>query len=269
VSKINSIRLASTGLPLIALICMASLGRSSLEHAEARHRAVDAARSIAQKIDAQFASTEGVLNRLGVKLSTNPVDVDANDALLRREQSEMPKSIANILLLSPDGRNIGNAVGRHASAGDRDYFKRASAGNQLVVELPIRSRSGVGWVVPVARRMSSNSGSTQAVLVVAISVDSIRELIGANNLPPGSLVRVVTEDEIEVAFVKVATSVGPELNRMGNAPRQFRLVEGSELLTSNGSVVRVIGFSRTQRVPWLVTVGLPAEVSSALVAERP
>jgi hypothetical protein len=95
------------------------------------------------------------LNRLSAELSTNPNDVDTNDALLRREQSQLPKSIANILLLSNDGRNIGNAVGRHASAGDRDYFKRATAGDQLVVEAPIRSRSDVGWVIPVASELIS------------------------------------------------------------------------------------------------------------------
>jgi hypothetical protein len=56
---------------------------------------------------------------------------------------------------------------------------------------------------------------------------------------------------------------------MGNVPRQFRLTEGSELVTLNGKAVRVIGFSRTQRVPWLVTVGLPVEVVTEGVAELP
>jgi hypothetical protein len=264
-----STRLAIAGLPLVAMMCMASLSQFGVEHADARHRALDAARSIAQRIDTQFGTTEALLNRLNVKLSTNPDDVAANDGLLRRELSELPKSIANIVLLSPDGRNIGNAVGHHASAGDRDYFKRASAGDQLVVEAPIRSRSDVGWVIPIARRISNGGGSTQAVLVIAISVDSIRDLIRADELPMGSLVRVVAEDELEVAFSSGSRPNGPDLNRMGNVPRQFRLAEGSELLTLNGNVVRVIGFSRTQRVPWLVTVGLPVEVVSERVAERP
>jgi hypothetical protein len=259
----------AAGLPLAGLLCVALLSQFREEHAESRRLAFDAARSIAQKIDAQIASAEGLLNRLSAKLSTNPNDVDANDALLRREQSKLPKSIANILLLSNDGRNIGNAVGRHASAGDRDYFKRATAGDQLVVDAPIRSRSDVGWVIPVARRLSSGGAAAQAVLVVAIDVESIRELISANELPVGSLVRVVTEDEIEVAFSKGVTPIGPDLNRMGNVPRQFRLLEGSELLTLNGKVVRTIGFSRTHRVPWLVTVGLPAGASSDRIAERP
>jgi hypothetical protein len=261
-------RLAVAGFALIVIMSIASVSQFGAHHTGARHRVLDAARSIAQKIDAQLGSTEALLSRLGVKLSTNPDDMAANDALLQRELSELPKSIANILLLSPDGRNIGNAVGNHAGAGDRDYFRRASAGEQLVIEAPIRSRSNLGWVIPIARRISNKDGSTQAVLVAAISVDSIRDLISQDDLPTGALVRVVTEGEIQIAFSSGTTPNGPDLNRMGNVPRQFQLAEGSELLTLNGKVVRVIGFSRTQRVPWLVTVGLPAEVITEAVAER-
>lgn len=263
-----SLRLAVAGAALVAIIGLASVGEFGFDHSDARHRALDTARSIAQKIDARLGTMETLLNQLSVKLSTNSDDVAANDALLQRELSGLPKSIANILLLSPDGRNIGNAVGNHASAGDRDYFHRALAGDQLVAEAPIRSRSNLGWVIPIARRMTNRDGSTQAVLVAAISVDSIRDLINPDELPVGSLVRVVTEDEVQIAFSSGTAPNGPDLNRMGNVPRQFRLSEGSELLTLNGKVVRVIGFSRTQRVPWLVTVGLPVSAISEAIAER-
>jgi hypothetical protein len=93
----------------------------------------------------------------------------------------------------------------------------------VVVEAPIHSRSDVGWVIPIARRMSNRGGSTQAVLVVAISIDSIRDLINPDDLPVGFLVRIVTEDEIQIAFSSGSTPNGPDLNRMGNVPRQFRL----------------------------------------------
>ena len=195
--------MAATALVFVALITTALWSLFRIEHADtdARHRALGAARSIAHKIDAQFVSLEILLSGLSAKVSTNPIDVDANDALLRREKSELPKSIANILLLSPDGRNIGNAVGPHASAGDRDYFKRASAGDRLVVGPPLRSRSDLGWVIPVARPVSNSGGAIQAVLVVAIFADSVRQLIGANELPFGSLVRVAADNETEVAFL--------------------------------------------------------------------
>jgi hypothetical protein len=261
---------AAAALALAALVTTALWSRSRVEHTDARHRALGAARSIAHKIDAQFVSLEILLSRLSAKVSTNPTDVDANDALLRREKSELPESIANILLLSPDGRNIGNAVGPHASAGDRDYFERASAGDRFVVGPPMRSRSDLGWVIPVARPVSNSDGAIQAVLVVAIFADSVRELIGANELPFGSLVRVAADNETEVAFLSNgSTAVGPDLNRIGSVPRQFRLGEGSELLTLNGNLIRVIGFSRTRRPPWLVTVGLPPEVDSVRIAEEP
>jgi hypothetical protein len=258
------------GLAVVALIGAGWWSHSRTAHAEARHRALGAARSIVEKIDAQFVDLESLLSRLSVKISTNLDDVDANDTLLRHEKSELPSSIANILVLSPDGRNIGNAVGRHASAGDRDYFKRALAGDRVVVGTPIRSRSDLGWVIPVARAVSNNGGTVQAVLVIAIFADSFRELIDGNELPVGSLVRIVADNEIEVAFVSnESTAIGPDLNRMGSAPRQFRLVEGSELLNLNGNLIRVVGFSTARRVPWLVTVGLPTEIGSVRIAGRP
>jgi hypothetical protein len=104
---------------LVAIISIASVSKFGADHSDARHRVLDTARLIAQKIDAQLGATETLLNRLSVELSTNPDDVAANDALLQRELPELPKSASNILLLLPDERNIGNAVGNHASAGDR------------------------------------------------------------------------------------------------------------------------------------------------------
>jgi Cache domain len=260
---------SAAGLALVVVIGAGGWNHSRTDRTEARQRALGAARSIAEKIDAQFVGLESLLSKLSVNISTNPDDVDANDALLHHEQSELPSSIANILVLSPDGRNIGNAVGRHANAGDRDYFKRALAGNRVVVGAPIRSRSDLGWVIPVARPVTNNGGTVQAVLVVAIFADSFRELIDGNELPVGSLVRIVADNEIEVAFVSnESTAIGPDLNRMGSAPRQFRLGEGSELLNLNGNLIRVIGFSTPRRVPWLVTVGLPTEIGSVRIAER-
>jgi hypothetical protein len=61
VSKTGSIHIAATGLPLAALICAALLSQFRKEHAESRRLAFDAASSIAQTIDAQIASAEGLL----------------------------------------------------------------------------------------------------------------------------------------------------------------------------------------------------------------
>jgi hypothetical protein len=260
---------AAAGLPVVALIGIGLWSQFHIEHPGARHRALIAARSVAARIDAEFAGLDDLLSGISTAVSTNPDDVDANDALLRQAQSELPKSVANILLLTLDGRNIGNAVGKHASAGDRDYFQKALASDRLVVGVPIRSRSDLGWVIPAARRVSDSRGKMQAVLAVAIFAESLRDLIGADELPDGSVVRVVAENEIEVALVSInSDAVGPDVARMGSAARQFRLVEGSEVVNLHSNLTRIVGFSRTRRVPWLVAVGLPTEHRTARAVEE-
>jgi hypothetical protein len=224
---------------------------------------------VASRIDVYFGGLEILLREISAAVSTNPDDVDVNDAMLQRLKSELPKSVANILILALDGRNIGNAVGQHASAGDRDYFQTAVATGHLVAGEPIQSRSDLGWVIPVAWPVLNNAGDVQAVLVVAMFLDSFRDLIAPDELPKGSVVRIVNKNEIELAVVSnESVANGSQLRRMGSAARQFRLVEGSEIVKLYGGLTRVVGFSRTQRIPWLVAVGLSPYTASVTVAEE-
>jgi len=224
---------------------------------------------IAAKIDTHLGALESLLSRLSTAVSTNPNDVDANDALLRRSKSGLPSFIANIILLSLDGKNIGNAVGNHASAGDRDYFQRVLAGEPFVVGKPIRSRSDLGWVCPVASPIKNSSGELQAVLVIATFLERFGEVLGVNELPPGSVVSITDGKGIAIASIPNAPElIGRDLNGLGNVNRHLRLKEGSEFVTWFDQVTRITGFSTTHRAPWLVTVGLPAEIGSAGIATR-
>jgi hypothetical protein len=56
---------------------------------------------------------------------------------------------------------------------------------------------------------------------------------------------------------------------MGSPARQFRLTEGSEVVNLHSNLTRIVGFSRTQRAPWLVTVGLPVDGRPASGAKLP
>jgi hypothetical protein len=259
---------AFVALPAAALIGTLLWSHPLTERSDERHVALSAAQLVASKIDVYFGDLEILLREISAAVSTNPTDANMNDALLQRVKSELPKSVANIFILALDGRNIGNAVGHHASAGDRDYFQMAVATGRLVVGEPINSRSGVGWVVPVAWPVLTR-GAVQAVLVVAVFVDSFRDLIAPNELPKGSIVRIVDKNEIELAVVSNETVAnGPDVGRMGSAARQFRLVEGSEIVKLYGGITRIVGFSRMQRIPWLVAVGLPPYMGSVTVAEE-
>lgn len=262
---------AAIVLPSVLLIGIGWWGRSRAEDTGARLRALTAARSVAAQIDAHFGDLESLLDRLSVAVSTNPDDVDANDALLRRVKSELPNTVANIFLLSLDGRTIGSAVGRHVAAGDREYFQKVLAGDPLVIGDPISSRSEVGWVIPVARPVKNNRGELRAVVAVAIYLDGFREWISPDQIPVGGLVRIYNDNEIEVATIWNAstTAIGADLNRMGNPARQLKLKEGSEVVSLYQNVKRTIGFSSARRVPWLAAVGLPIETGPVVVAKVP
>jgi hypothetical protein len=260
---------AFAAVPAAALVGTLLWSHSLTERSDERLVALSAAQLVASKIDVYFGGLEIQLREISAAVSTDPTDADMNDALLQRVKSELPKSVANIFILALDGRNIGNAVGHHASAGDRHYFQMAVATGRLVVGEPINSRSGVGWVIPVAWPVLTRGGGVQAVLVVAVFVDSFRDLIAPDELPKGSIVKIVNKNEIELAVVSSETVAnGPLVGRMGSAARQFRLVEGSEIVKLYGGLTRVVGFSRTQRIPWLVAVGLPPYMGSVTVAEE-
>jgi hypothetical protein len=235
--------------------------------AEARQRALSDAQLVVAKLDMYFGALENLLTGLSMAISTNPGDVDSNDAILRNLKSELPSSVANIFILSRDGRNIGNAVGQHASAGDREYFQTAMAGAPLVVGAPIFSRSNLGRVLPIARPVRDSAGEIQAVLVVAIFLGSLADVIGINDLPPGSVVRIVSDEEIEVVTISSATSaLEPHLFPVGETVRQFQLKDGSKAVTLLNDVGRIVGLSTTHRASWFVAVGLPMEAGLLRVA---
>jgi hypothetical protein len=256
-------------LPAAALTGTLFWSHSLKERSDERHVALSAAQSVASKIDLYIGGLEILLKEISAAVSTNPNNVDVNDALLQHVKSELPKAVANILILTLDGRNIGNAVGRHAWAGDREYFQMAVATGHLVAGEPIQSRSGLGWVIPVAWPVLNRGGDVQAVLVLAMSLDSFRDLIAPDELPKGSIVRIVNNNEIELAVVSnKSVAEGSHLRRMGSASRQFRLVEGSEIVKLYGGLTRVVGFSRTQRLPWLVAVGLSPYTGSVTIPDE-
>src|SRR5271166_4472518 len=232
---------AAAVLPCVILIGTGFWKEFRIDEIFARHRALEEAQLIAAKIDMHLGALENLLSNLSAAVSKSPSDVNANDALLRRAKSELPRFIANIFVLSLNGQNIGNAVGHHASAGDRDYFQRAVAGAPLVVGAPIRSRSNLGWVIPVACPVKNSAGEIQAVLTVATFLDGFLEIIGINKLPMDSIVRIVTDDEIELtSILNAPMENGNDRVRLGNAEHRIRLDEGSERVALHDNAARIV-----------------------------
>ena len=100
----------ATVLPFTALIGLGVWQRWHDDQTAAIQRAVNEARLLAVQVDDHIGNLANLLTGLSEAVSTNPADVAANDALLRRVKAELPSYIANILLFAPDGTNIGTSA---------------------------------------------------------------------------------------------------------------------------------------------------------------
>src|SRR5688572_12716182 len=95
----------ATVVPFTALIGAGLWNQWRSEHAAAIRSARDEARLIAAQVDDHIGNSHNLMIGLSRAVSWDPRDTNANDALLRRVKSELPRYVANILVYSLDGDN--------------------------------------------------------------------------------------------------------------------------------------------------------------------
>jgi HAMP domain-containing protein len=213
-----------------------------------------------------------MLAALSPTLSTDPAERLANDALLRKVEAEVAAGDSHILLFAPDGTNIGSSANPdypRPNASDRTYFREAMAGHSPAVGDPIRVRSG-RWVVNVARPIRDETGRIRAVLTVGPVLDHFQDTLKLRMLPPGSVINIVNAKGIVVAWsADDRDQIGRQVT-WGHLQPRLAAREGSDVSrwSGVGTVNRVNGFSTAHRVPWLVTVGVPMNITYGALASR-
>jgi HAMP domain-containing protein len=260
----------ATVIPFTALIGVGLWNQWRTDHNSAVQRAIHEARLIAGQVDDHIGNLKNLLAGLSVAVSWDPKDMDANDGLLRRVKSELPPYIANLLLFSLDGTNIGTSsdAGRFF-AGDRDYLQQIIAGRDQAVSGVIRSRAGNQWVITFARPILDTEGRLRAVLAVGTRLDRFQDALNTVRLPGGSVVRVVDENLVVIAHsVDGPNWIGRDLSDAAAVARHYAARDFSEVVRWSDDVERITGSARTEQVPWMVSVGLPADAALAAVMWR-
>src|SRR5882757_701542 len=103
---LRSIRSQLLGLVLATVVPFTALNGVGLwkqwqsDQAAAIQRASDEARLLAAQVDDHIGNLENLLTGLTGAVSTDPNEVAANDALLRRVKAELPSYVGNISLFS-------------------------------------------------------------------------------------------------------------------------------------------------------------------------
>jgi diguanylate cyclase (GGDEF)-like protein/PAS domain S-box-containing protein len=258
----------ATVVPFTALIGVGLWSQWTLDEAGALRSALGEARRVAMHVDDEVGNLENLLEGLRWAVSVDPADRSKNDDLLQRVKARLPSYISNILVVSLDGTNIGTSMTGPSEVrtyvGDRDYFKDILCGNPLAVGLPVRGRGTGQWISAIIRGIRNENGYLVAAIMLGIQLERFQEGLHMNELPLGSVVRIVAADGTMIAHsVDSATWVGRKIPLEGAIARHFSRADASEALVWDDGIERITGSAMSKRVAWHASVGMPVEVAFA------
>jgi PAS domain S-box-containing protein len=263
----------ATVVPFIALVGAGLWSQWNDDQAQALKSALDEARLLAAQVDDEIGNLETLMAGLSRAVSSSPESTHANDEILRQVKAELPAYVSNILLVTPEGNNIGTSFevaddGR-SYVGDRDFFRNVLGGQRMAIGGPIRGRTTGKWVTTVARPVEDRAGKLAAVMGVGIQLERFQIGLRLQNLPAGSVVQIVNENGTVIArSVDSANWVGRNLQTTGYVARHLMERHVSEAVVWPDHIERITGSATASRAPWLVSVGLPTDVAMANVASR-
>ena len=262
----------ATVVPFTALIGVGLWSQWQSDQASAIAQAINEAHKLAAQIDDHIGNLENLLTGLSEAVSSNPLDRDANDELLRRVKSRLPGYVAQVGVYSLDGTNIGSSgamVGR-VNASGRAYLQQVLDGERLSIGDVVVGRLSQRWLMNFGHPVEDRAGRLSAILVVGTWLDQFPEALRIEDLPAGTIVTVVNQKGIVVArSVDGPSWIGRDVSAWRGQADHLAKQEGSEITRwTSDNVERITAFARVRRAPWVVNVGQPTNAAFAAVASR-
>jgi diguanylate cyclase (GGDEF)-like protein/PAS domain S-box-containing protein len=256
----------ATVFPFLAVICGGLWLQLRQDQANALDDALDAARLLAAQVDDHIGNLENLMAGLRRAVSPRAADTAANDALLREMKEELPDYIANILLFTPDGTNIGASwTGeKRTYVADRGFFQEVLAGKNLAIGDVIHTRVSRQWVVAVASPVKDQTGRLRAVIAVGTKLAHLQDALRIQQLPAGSVMRIVNEKGIVVAQSNDGPNwIGRDVSSAEDVAEALAANESAGNVRWPDGVQRLTGSATAHRAPWVVSVGFPTSIGVA------
>ena len=255
------------GLPFVVYVGGSAARQAAHERDEARQRTLSLARLFAVRIDDYVSDIAGALTLVGYGARMDAAGVAANDAFLHRIRADLPRAINNVAIWTMDGRNIGaldhTNLGSDVTIADDVYFRSAIATRALAFEGPRPSRINGQPVVVFARAVLGADNRPVGVVTVSATLrelDWLLDLKGA--APPGTVVSIVnTEGVVLVRNIDPEHWIGASVRNIGNASAHLARGEGTDDTRGRDGIDRIAGYTRSDRLPWHVFVGMPADAA--------
>ena len=262
----------ATVLPFTALLGGLLWDQWRQDHLAAQRSVLGATQAIAAQVDAQFNRFETLLAGLSQGLTIDTADIAQNDARLRRLKAELPPIVSNIFLYSPVGDNIGTSQEgsvQRLPAHERSHVRQAVTAARMTVGDLAMGRLTHRWIIGLARPVFDESRDVKGVLLISIHMTVFQEALELQDLPAGSVVRVVNQEGIIVARSLDADSwIGRKATSdidlaAGQAPDEV-----NPTAQWADGVTRITGTARTTLAPWTVSVGFPSDIAAEHVRSR-
>jgi two-component system sensor histidine kinase/response regulator len=208
---------------------------------------------------------------IGPSTSSGPADVEKNDALFQTIKAILPEYTSAILAYDLKGNNIGmsrrDADRSKFFSGDRAYVKAALEG-KLTVSEPFRSRVENSWIAITGSPLLDAAGVVRGVISLGTRLDRIGEVTESASLPPGSAIRITSEQGIVISLTDKPDWIGRDVSGDPIARSHIEIGEASKEAVWLDGVTRITASVKTRTLPWVVTVGLPVDTTFAVAAEE-
>ena len=254
------------GLPFIVYVSLSATRQATVDRDEARERMVALARLVAARVDDYVSDMAGAIALSSHGVTVDPAYAAANDAFLQSLRGELPPSMYNIGVWTPDGRNVGTLDrarrSRDLNIADRADFRAALANRSLSIDGPRRSTGDNEPVAIFARPLLDGAGQIQGVVTASTRLTEIAGLLDAKGIAPTPTVVTL----VNAAGIVLARNRNPAAWIGRQFPGAIDTPPGSGAGTGAGAAerrgpngeLRLTAYATPSRAPWRVYVDTPA-----------
>lgn len=240
-------------LPLIVAAVISARQTKRERQAEVREAAISVAVTAAASLDEAVRGFDALASGLVRHPAVANFDPAGCPALFASVLREHPL-LTNIALVDAGGRVLGSGRPPSDQSIDRPWLREVlRTGKPVVSDFQVGSVSGKP-VVALAYPLVSANAATGA-LALWLDLTSLQNTFGKIPLPKGSVVTVFDrQDRVMLRSVEPERFVGKTAARSGAAG------PGDTAHADIDGVERFSGEAPAQRVPWVVSVGIPMAI---------
>jgi diguanylate cyclase (GGDEF)-like protein/PAS domain S-box-containing protein len=258
----------AVAVPFLLLLLKNVSDLTKTYHDSAVNDAVKLAKLTSSRLDGYIDGVEDLLDTVAVVVLSELDRTDQLAARLGAIKARLPIYVNAIQAIGLDGKVIAAAPPGQGNepytVGDRKYFKDALKGDSIGIGEPVVSRTTNKLALAFAKRILDAAGQPRVVVSVSIRLENFQDLLAAEQLPAGSVVTLLDQNNVVLARSLDAKAwVGKNLSNVAVVRSIGQRQEGGIEGASADGVLRLAGFTRAHKVPWWVYVGIPRDIALA------